>query len=175
VSGRLVCVAAAACLAATGCGDDGADKPPAPTVKRAPRFDAPPFHARPVKVRVVPPKGGIHTPFRILIRRPQFVGVRGHARFGYTARATQKPLQAGCITDTDGFVDERAWHRVAHVVLDPSEQKGQIWCRGDFPGRLLYTQGYACPSRGTCHRPRGFPRHTRVVARFSFRVVSGGG
>jgi len=31
-------------------------------------------------------------------------------------------------------------------------------------------EGFACPSTGRCRIPAGFPTHTDIVARFSFRV-----
>jgi hypothetical protein len=149
-----------------GCGGDNAQPEPTP-----PKPHVPPFHARSVHAVVRPAVGGRHTRFRILIPRPQFIGRRAHAFWGYELRARQRPFRAGCITDTDGSVNVGRPGDPARIVLNPATQKGAIWCRGRFFGRLYYQENYACPA-GTCHVPRGFPHHSRLVARVGFRVVS---
>ena len=39
-----------------------------------------------------------------------------------------------------------------------------------YRGTITYFEGFACPARGTCHVPPGFPTRTKVVARFAFVV-----
>ena len=170
----ILIAAAAAGGALAGCNDDGSKPPPhAPTVEQRPPFHVPPFHARSVAATVVPRVGGIHTRFRILIRRPQFVGRRAHAFWGYDLKARQRPYRGGCITDTGEILNGGPARDPARIVLDPSRQMGHIWCHGRFFGRLYYYEAFACPDRGTCRVPRGFPHHRSLVGRFGFSVAAG--
>jgi hypothetical protein len=148
---------------AAGCGRGA--RPPAPE-RAAKRDGHTPFRGLPVKARLVPAVGGVHTVFRIRFRAREPVGRRGDARLGYSARLMNLPGGSGCIVDTGGFFEPRR----RAIVLDPRAQKGGLWCRGRFSGRITYYRDYACPARGTCHVPRGFPRRHRTVARVSFRV-----
>jgi hypothetical protein len=60
--------------------------------------------------------------------------------------------------------------RVVRAVLSPAHGKGTEWCQGRFHGLITLVADYACPARGTCHSPPGFPTRRRTVARFGFRV-----
>jgi hypothetical protein len=130
------------------------------------RASTPRFVALPVKATVVPASGGIHQVFHVRFPLRQPVGVRGHVIRGYEA-ALRHSDEPGCIIDTGGFLNERG---KVDIALDPTRMKGGMWCGGRFHGTLSYYDAYACPARGTCHIPRGFPTHKRTVARIAFTV-----
>jgi hypothetical protein len=73
-----------------------------------------------------------------------------------------------------GRHDRFAVRARVRAVLDPARGEGGElgWCAGLFRGTVTYFEGFACPPKGTCHPPHGFPTRKRVVARFSFRVVA---
>jgi len=78
----------------------------------------------------------------------------------------------GCVNSRDGrFPASGAGERVK-AALDPLHGEGGPagWCRGRYRGTVTYFEGFACPDRGTCHVPPGFPTRTKVVARFAFVV-----
>ena len=93
-----------------------------------------------------------------------FLGPKVLSRRERAALASYPPV-AG---DAGGFLDPR--HPRRGIVLDPSRQMGQRWCRGRFTGSLTYYRAYACPSHGTCRPPAGFRARRRSVARISFRI-----
>jgi hypothetical protein len=135
---------------------------------------APAFHARRVSAVVVPATGGGRTVFRISIKAPQPVGVRGGVLLGYEARLMLTRSAVGCIEDTGpSIVTSAATPPSRHltIVLDPLQMKGGQWCAGEFRGNLRYYQGHPCPAHGRCHTPPGFHEHSHTVARLTFRVT----
>jgi hypothetical protein len=121
----------------------------------------------------MPPLGGVQTTFRVHIRTRQALGVQGHVLRGYEAHLMRLGAPAvGCIQDTGpSFANARtAPGQPVIIVLDPGQMMVGQWCRGTFKGRLSYYEEFACPPRGVCHPPSGFPAHRRTVARLSFRV-----
>ncbi|MEA2442377.1 MAG: hypothetical protein QOH76_3801 [Thermoleophilaceae bacterium] len=156
-------------LVVSGCGGsskkDTQEPGPPPQVEEK----LPPFHARPVKATVVPRRGHRHTVFRIRFRPRGFVGVRARARHDYEANLFDRTnARAGCIIDTSGFAGPG--RGPLEIVLNPRQQKGGLWCRGIFRGKLSYYRTFACPDEGTCRIPKGFPDERGVVARLSFEV-----
>jgi hypothetical protein len=129
-------------------------------------------HAPSVELRLSRSQGGKHDRFTVNITTRRTTGVRGQTRTNYSV--TAKAVHAGiaCVNDRDQrFPDARAGTHV-RATLDPARGKGgpEGWCRGVFRGAVTYFEGYACPPKGTCHVPPGFPTRTVIVGRFSFRV-----
>jgi hypothetical protein len=158
-------------LSLVGCGEARHLRHP-PARSAMPTGAIPSFHAQPVQATVRPRSGGIHTVFRIQIHAPQPVGVTGSVRRDYVARVMLRRSAISCIEDTGpsfGDSPNGQSHRLT-IVLDPAQMMVGHWCRGTFVGKLRYYQDYACPPRGRCHPPRGFPRRSHVVARLRFRV-----
>jgi hypothetical protein len=151
---------------AAGCGAPPPERA-APAEQGSSAWRFPSFRGLPVKAKVVPARGGIHTAFRVRIHAREPIGVRGRVRRGYEAHLFNKGAASGCIVDTGGFVNSTG--EATTIVLDPSEMKGGQWCSGSFRGHLDYYQGYGCPDRGTCDLT-GVARRRRSVARLAFSV-----
>jgi len=118
------------------------------------------------------PLVGRHQPFTLTITTRKPTGVRGRTRRSYFAEARAVHPASGCVNNRDrGFPAAPAGRRV-HAVLDPARGEGgpEGWCPGTFHGTVTYTSAFACPARGVCHPPQGFPERHHVVSRFSFRV-----
>ena len=127
----------------------------------------PAFRALPVRATVTPRRGGPTTTFRIRFRPRGFVGVRARSRSDYEARVSGRS-RSGCIFDTRGRpASSRA---PLDIVLDPTAQEGDHWCRGRFRVNLVYYRAFACPANGTCHPPKEFPEPEGRVARLTFEV-----
>jgi hypothetical protein len=121
---------------------------------------------------VSPSVAGKHDRVAITITLPRATGVFGQARRAYIAEAHAVHPASGCVNNRDRlFGVARAGTR-ARATLDPARGEGgpEGWCPGRYRGTVTYVEGFACPPKGTCHVPPGFPSRKRVVARFSFRV-----
>jgi hypothetical protein len=137
-----------------------------------------------VNVAVTPSLAGKHAPITVIITADKAAGVFGDSRHSYWAEAHYAgPALTGvgvnglpasaCIGDRDrGFPDISAAGTRVRAELDPARGEGGElgWCRGLFRGAVTYFEGFACPDKGVCHVPAGFPERRHVVARFSFRV-----
>jgi hypothetical protein len=127
-----------------------------------------------VMLTVSPSAGGSHNRFAVRITTRHATGVTGKTRRTYMAEAHAVRPASGCVNNRDRvFPDAAAGTRV-RAVLDPARGEGgpEGWCPGLFHGTVTYFEGFACPPKGTCHPPHGFPTRKLVVARFSFRVVT---
>jgi hypothetical protein len=123
-------------------------------------------------VAVTPSAGGRHDRFAVTITAGHATGVFGRTRRSYVAEAHAACPALGCVNNRDRvFAERRAGARV-RAVLEPARGEGgpEGWCRGRYRGTITYFEGFACPARGTCHVPPGFPTRTKVVARFAFVV-----
>ena len=156
----------ALCMAGlSGCGSGAPGSAPAPVSKQAA-----PAHA-PMRVTLARPEGGRHDRFAAAITTRRTTGVRG-TRSHYTVAAAGVKARPGCVNNRDRrFSDGPAGTRV-RAELDPARGEGgpEGWCPGRYRGTVTYFEGFACPAKGTCHVPAGFPTRTQVVARFGFRV-----
>ena len=115
---------------------------------------------------------GIHERIPVTFTAREPTGVRGRTIRHYTAEAHAVRAAGGCVHSRDGrFPASGAGERVK-AALDPLHGEGgpEGWCRGRYRGTVTYFEGFACPDRGACHVPPGFPTRTKVVARFAFVV-----
>jgi hypothetical protein len=161
---RVACLWVAATVVIGGCAADHgrSDGPATPAAGGT----------EPVALQVARRTGTKHDRFTASIRTPRATGVDGHTIRNYTLSALATHPRTACVNNRDGrFPDASAGTRVG-AVLDPARGEGGPlgWCRGRYRAKVIYFEGYACPARGTCHPPPGFPTRTRVVARFTFRV-----
>lgn len=145
-------------------------------VSEAPRapegVPAPQGARRPLRAAVSPARGGRHTRVTVSVTAQRATGVFGRTRRSYVTEARAVAPASACVVNRDRvFPDARTGARI-RAVLDPARGEGGPlgWCRGRFQGTVTYLEGFACPARGTCRPPRGFPRRREVVARFSFEV-----
>ena len=150
-------------LIAIGCGGDR-DRPAAtpPPANAAPRVSTP----------VAPQHGGRHTAFTVSVTTRHATGVFGRSRHVYFADATAVERAGACVNNRDrAFPAGRAGLRV-RARLEPARGEGGElgWCPGLYRGRVAYVEGFACPDRGTCRPPKGFPNRSETVERFTFRV-----
>lgn len=121
---------------------------------------------------VTPPAGGKHDRFTVTIRTRHAVNIVGKTRRAYLVEAHAVRPASACVNSRDRAVPYAPAGARVSAVLDPLRGEGgpEGWCPGLFRGSVTDFEGFACPSTGSCHPPRGFPTRTRVVARFSFRV-----
>jgi hypothetical protein len=125
-----------------------------------------------VHVTVAPVSGARHSRLVVRITTRRATGVLGRTRRSYVADVHAAKPASGCVNNRDrAFADRPAGVRV-RAVLDPARGEGadRGWCQGRFRGTITYSEGFACPPKGTCHPPRGFPARAQVVARFTVRV-----
>ena len=115
---------------------------------------------------------GIHERIPVTFTARAATGVRGRTIRHYTAEAHAVRAAGGCVNSRDGRFPASAVGERVKAALDPLRGEGgpEGWCRGRYRGTVTYFEGFACPSRGTCHVPPGFPTRTKVVARFAFVV-----
>jgi hypothetical protein len=115
---------------------------------------------------------GAHDRIPVTFTAREATGVRGHTIRHYTAEARALRPAAGCVNRRDGrFPESAAGERVATTLaLAHGEGGPEGWCPGRYRGTVTYFEGFACPARGRCHVPPGFPTRTKVVERFSFVV-----
>jgi hypothetical protein len=121
---------------------------------------------------VSPTTAGKHDRVAVTVTLPRSSGVFGKTRRSYTAEAHAVHPASGCVNNRDRvFRDGRAGTR-ERAELDPARGEGgpEGWCPGRYAGTVTYLEAFACPPKGTCHPPPGFPSRKGVVARFSFRV-----
>jgi hypothetical protein len=115
---------------------------------------------------------GIHERIPVTLTAREPTGVRGRTIRHYTAEAHAVRSAGGCVSSRDGRFPESAAGAHITAALDPLRGEGgpEGWCTGRYRGTITYFEGFACPARGTCHVPSGFPTRTKVVARFAFVV-----
>ncbi len=115
---------------------------------------------------------GIHERIPVTFTAREPTGVRGRTIRHYTAEAHTARAAGGCVNSRDGRFPASAAGERVKAALDPLRGEGgpEGWCRGRYRGTITYFEGFACPARGTCHVPPGFPTRTKVVARFAFVV-----
>jgi hypothetical protein len=115
---------------------------------------------------------GVHERIPVSFTAHAPTGVRGRTIRHYTAEAQTSHPAVGCVNRRDGRFPESAAGERLKAALDPLRGEGgpEGWCRGRYRGTITYFEGSACPARGTCHVPPGFPTRTKVVARFAFVV-----
>ena len=125
-----------------------------------------------VSPAVAPTSGGRYQPFAVSITTRRATGVFGQTRRSYIAFARAVHGHAACVVDRDPVFPVASAGRRVRAVLDPARGEGGElgWCPGRFRGKVTYFEGFACPPKGVCKPPPGFPKHHRVVARFCFRV-----
>jgi hypothetical protein len=151
-----VAVAAAVVLSAAGSG---------------PRAQADASRMEPTVV-VSPTAGGKHVRFTVAFTGERATGVFGNTRRSYIVEAYAVRPASACVNNRDRALSGRPAGTRMRATLDPARGKGGPlgWCRGAFRGTVTYSEAYACPPKGRCRPPKGFPRRTRLIARFSFRV-----
>jgi hypothetical protein len=115
---------------------------------------------------------GAHERIPVTFTARAATGVQGRTIRHYTAEAHTSHPAAGCVNRRDGRFPASAAGRQVETVLDLAHGEGgpEGWCTGRYRGTITYFEGFACPARGTCRVPPGFPTRTKVVARFSFVV-----
>ena len=121
---------------------------------------------------VSPSTAGKHDRVAVAITLPRSTGVFGRTRRSYAIAAHAVHSASGCVNNRDRvFREARAGARV-RAVLDPARGEGGElgWCPGRYRGTVTYFEAFACPPKGRCRPPTGFPSRERVVARFTFRV-----
>ncbi|MDX6689921.1 MAG: hypothetical protein QOG15_1378 [Solirubrobacteraceae bacterium] len=121
---------------------------------------------------VSPRAGGKHDRFAVAITTAHATGVRGKTRRMYIVEAHAVRPASACVNNRDRvFADRPAGARL-RAKLDPARGEGgpEGWCPGRFRGTVRYSEAFACPAKGVCHTPAGFPARSLIVARFSFRV-----
>jgi hypothetical protein len=98
-------------------------------------------------------------------------GVSGETRTNYTLAARALDPAAGCVNDdARRFPDGPRGARVRAELGARGKAHAAGWCPGRYRGTVTYFTGFACPAKGTCRPPEGFPSRSTTVARFSFRV-----
>lgn len=153
--------AVGAVLVTSGCGGGS-------TQARLARSQLPPA------VAISPPEPERHARLAATMTAPRATGVRGRTRSSYVVSAQALSPSAACAGDRDAtFPAAPAGARV-RAILDPARGEGGElgWCPGRFRGTVTWFSGFACPARGRCGVPPGFPTRSEVVARFSFRVAA---
>jgi hypothetical protein len=159
-------VGAVSALGVTACagGSSGSAAAPASTAARAPVSQ--------VSLTLSRSEGGKHDRFGAAITTRHATGVKGRTRSHYTLAALAAHPAVACVNDRDRRFPDRPRGRRVRAALDPARGKGGAlgWCPGRYKGTVTYFTGFACPSKGRCHIPAGFPTRTQIVARFSFRV-----
>jgi hypothetical protein len=156
-------VATLCVVAAGGLGCGGNAGPSEATSGAAPRS---------VRVAVSPVTAGKHRRFTVSITTVHATGVFGKTLRSYAADVHAVTPRSGCVNNRDRrFPDAPAGSRV-RAVLDPARGEGgpEGWCRGRFGGTVRYSAAFACPPKGRCQPPPGFPSRTEVVGRFTVRV-----
>lgn len=113
-----------------------------------------------------------HERVAVTITRRRATGVSGKTRTNYTVAAEAVEPAAGCVNNRDRRFPDGPRGARARAELDPARGEGGPagWCPGRYRGTVTYFTGFACPAKGTCHVPKGFPTRTTRVARFTFRV-----
>src|SRR5262249_35844815 len=116
--------------------------------------------------------GGKHDAFAVVISTGNATGVFGKTRRSYVVEARATRPRSACVVNRDRVFGSRPTGTRVRAILDPGRGEGRPegWCRGRLRGTVTYSEAFACPARGVCHIPPGFPPRERVVARFSFRV-----
>jgi hypothetical protein len=116
--------------------------------------------------------GGKHTNFVVTITAAAATGVRDDTISHYSVEAEAVKPAGGCVIERDNrFADGPAGTTV-RATLDLARGEGGEtgWCPGNYRGRIVFFEGFACPSTGTCEPPADFPTKRAVVARFAFTV-----
>ena len=123
-------------------------------------------------VTVSPTTGGKHVRFTVRFTGHRATGVFGKTRRSYIVEAHAVRPAIDCVNNRESYPPPRPAGTRMHATLDPARGEGgpEGWCRGVFRGTVKYSEGFACPPRGRCRPPKGFPSRTRLIARFSFRV-----
>jgi hypothetical protein len=118
---------------------------------------------------VVPESGSRLTTFAVSFRAREAIGQIGKARRSYVASA-RGPSDFACVFDAEFPSKSAQPGDEIQISLDPSRMKGRRWCRGDFAGKIYLAVDFACPAKGVCHVPSGFPRQRIEVGGFEFSV-----
>jgi len=140
------------------------------------------------RIDVRPRVAGQRTDVVVSLRTPEAIGRFGrmrrmlsacsigcvygnHQPRGRFGPAAGRRRDLGCFTQREAYADDApGGARVRLRLLVRGGGKGTFWCRGRYRGEVRLFEGFACPSRGRCRPPRGFPRRVVLVGRFSFRV-----
>jgi hypothetical protein len=125
-----------------------------------------------VSVTLARSRVGRHGRVSAVITTRRATGVSGDTRTNYTLSARAVEPAAGCVNDRDRRFPDGARGVRVRADLDPARGEGGPagWCPGRYRGTVVYFSGFACPPKGSCHPPKGFPTRSTTVARFSFRV-----
>lgn len=160
----LGCAVCALGVCACGSGSSGGASPPPASKARAP--------VSPISVTLSRSEGGKHDRFAAVITPRHATGVKGKGRSNYTLAAKAADPAVGCVNNRDRRFPDGPRGTPVRAALDPGRGEGGLhgWCPGRYKGTVTYFEGFACPSRGKCHIPGGFPTRTQIVARFSFHV-----
>jgi hypothetical protein len=129
--------------------------------------------SRQLSLTVSPATGGKHVRFVVAFTSQRATGVFGKTRRDYVVEAYSARPADSCVINRDTYISGRPAGTRIRASLDPARGEGgpEGWCRGAFRGTVKYSEGFACPAKGRCRPPKGFPPdRTRLVARFSFRV-----
>lgn len=123
-------------------------------------------------VTVSPTTGGKHVNFIVRFTSHRATGVFGKTRRSYSVEANAVRPAVACVNNRGSSLPARPAGTRMRATLNPARGDGGSsgWCRGTFRGTVTYSEAYACPPKGRCRVPKGFPHRTRVIARFSFRV-----
>lgn len=161
--GRLACLWLAAVLGIAACGGES---------KRTVAPESVTSADVSLSLRVARTTGTKHDQFGASITSARTTGVEGQTIRNYTLSAHAERPASACVNNRDSrFPDARAGVRI-RAALNPARGEGGPlgWCRGPYRAKVTYFEGYACPAKGRCQPPPGFPTQTRVVARFAFTV-----
>jgi hypothetical protein len=117
-------------------------------------------------------EGGKHDRFATAITTRRATGVDGKTRSNYTLAAKAADPAVGCVNNRDQRFPDGPRGSHVRAALDPTRGEGGPLgrCSGRYTATVTYFEGFACPSKGKCHIPAGFPTRTQIVARFAFRV-----
>ena len=126
----------------------------------------------PVRVTVSPAHGTRHTQFRLSMITRRATGVFGTSRSSYRADLRAVDPASACVKNRDrAFPTRPAGVRAAMNLGPLGGEGGHLgWCGGRFAGTVTYYVGFACPAKGTCIPPAGFPRRADTVARFTVEI-----
>jgi hypothetical protein len=177
VRSGVAVTAVAVTVAACGHGDDapwrgGPKTPPAPKAARSTPAMVMPIPSGP-RPAVSPLRGGKHVAFRVVVVSDRDTGVFGKTRRSYHVEAHSVRRASACVNNRDRRFPDAPAGSTMYATLDPARGEGGPlgWCRGQYRGTIRYIEAFACPSSGTCRPPAGFPSRSKVVVRFTFRVL----
>lgn len=132
--------------------------------------EAPAIQGLPVKATVSPSSGTPNTDFTVHFVAREPTGRAGQVRRSYVVTA-RGPSREACVVKASAQSEGTPPGATVEVTLSPAQQEGRVWCPGRYRGRVSITTAFACPAKGRCHVPPGFPTRSKDVGDVAFRVT----